>query len=465
MRRLLLLPALALILTPVSAAATWHRISGKVMGTAEQPSLYRTLDGVLHVVWVRRAGDPYDYLDTRIRPNGTIAGRTQILADWEFLNLPKVVRGPSDGMRIVFSGQRNTDSSDPFSTGAIYTTTGTESGMSWAAPNPNHSMSHDHLAGGPVGAAVESDGLVWAAWAGTGALRTHAGVDFDDNPSDVLDETWQDGLAYDPEVAVDAATGALVLGWFSLKDDQHGLYAQQITPGGPLRYVPNSASASKNQAIFQPLGRTEITGRTEAKPGVYMAYCAYPSCGTVRLWRFGASSSRAVGSGQMTGTEVAIAAGPNGRLWVLWMRQNTIWARRSNPSATTFGELVRIKAPGLIQYKLDAEGSRGPLDVFVTAADDDLDLALWHRRLQPGLTLRADPARFGNDRRHAVTFRVRDAGQPVGNATVRVAGRTLHTNANGNAGTTFPRGFREGRYTATATKAGYTRDTARIRVT
>ena len=59
---------------------------------------------------------------------------------------------------------------------------------------------------------------------------------------------------------------------------------------------------------------------------------------------------------------------------------------------------------------------------------------------------------------------MRDAGQPV-DATVKVAGRTLHTGADGNVSTTFARGFREGRYTATATKSGYTKDTARIRVT
>ncbi len=465
MQRLPLLLALFLFAAPAASAATWERISGKTMGTSEQPALYRTSDGVLHVVWVRREGDPYDYVNTRIRLNGTIAGSTQILANWDYLNLPKVIRGPSGGMRVVFSGHRNTTAGDPFSSGAIFTTTGTGSGTSWAAPNPSQSMSNDHLAGGPVGAAVDSGGLAWAAWANTGTLKTHAGVDPDNNPSNDLDQTWQVGGAYDPDLAVDGATGAVVLGWFSLKDDQHGLYAQQIAvPAGSRVYVPNTASASKDQAIFQPLGRTEITGRTQSKPGVYMAYCAYPSCATVRLWKFGASTSRVVGSGQSTGTEVAIAAGSNGRLWVLWMRENTIWARRSNPSATAFGETVKIRAPALIQYKLDAEGSRGPLDVFVTAADDDFALALWHRRLQPGLTLTASPSRFGNDRARSVTFKVRDAGEPVG-ATVKVAGRTLQTGADGNVSTTFARGFREGRYTATATAGGYTKDTASLRVT
>jgi hypothetical protein len=89
--------------------------------------------------------------------------------------------------------------------------------------------------------------------------------------------------------------------------------------------------------------------------------------------------------------------------------------------------------------------------------------AIWHRRLLP-LTLTATPARFNNNRPHTVTFKVRDASQPV-DATVKVAGRTLHTGADGNVQTTFPKGFSEGRYTATATAGGYTNDTAKLRVT
>ena len=99
------------------------------------------------------------------------------------------------------------------------------------------------------------------------------------------------------------------------------------------------------------------------------------------------------------------------------------------------------------------EGSLGTLDVFahVTARGG---LATWHRQVLAGLTLRCTPKKTG------ATCRVTDAGAPVAGAKVRAGGRTATTAGSGVASLSLPKG----RHAVTATKAGYSPASARVRV-
>ena len=99
------------------------------------------------------------------------------------------------------------------------------------------------------------------------------------------------------------------------------------------------------------------------------------------------------------------------------------------------------------------EGSPGPLDLLAHVSARG-GLATWHRQVLPGLTLKCSARKGG------ATCRVTDAGAPVGGVKVRAGGKTATTAGSGVASLTLG----SGRYAATATKAGYSPASARVRV-
>ncbi len=141
-----------------------------------------------------------------------------------------------------------------------------------------------------------------------------------------------------------------------------------------------------------------------------------------------------------------VAAAPEGRLWLMWEVNGTIFAARTNRQATRVGGVNALRAPGSrTVYRLNGEGSAGPLDLLVNDGS-----AFWHQRVLPKLQLAASSRRAGKGR--VVTFRVVDAGDPVSGATVKAGGRTLRTSANGTA---TLKQARAARLKATASRAGY----------
>ena len=148
---------------------------------------------------------------------------------------------------------------------------------------------------------------------------------------------------------------------------------------------------------------------------------------------------------------VGIAAGPDGRLRVMWVGAgNAIYAARSNRSATKFGGVVGVKPPGGTDtvWKIAGEGSRGWLDLFVSVSTPG-SLAYWHMQVLPGLTI----ACAGG-----VGCAVTDAGDPVAGAKVKIGSKAVTTNAKGKASARVA----PGTYTAVASKAGYTSGSTRL---
>ena len=130
----------------------------------------------------------------------------------------------------------------------------------------------------------------------------------------------------------------------------------------------------------------------------------------------------------------------------MWEVNGTIFAARTNRQATRVGGVNALRAPGSrTVYRLNGEGSAGPLDLLVNDGS-----GFWHQQVQPRLQLSATSRKAGEGR--VVTFRVADAGDPVAAATVRAGGRTLRTSANGTA---TLRQATSVRVKATASKTGY----------
>jgi hypothetical protein len=188
--------------------------------------------------------------------------------------------------------------------------------------------------------------------------------------------------------------------------------------------------------------------------GVSLAYCTgYPRCLQVRLWRVGGGAI-VIATGRDI-EDVNLSRGPGGRLWVMWQDSGRLRASRTNAAGTKAGAIVNVPSPPGTSSMWDVfgEGSAGPLDLLAHVSAQG-GLATWHRQVLPGLTLRCLPKRGG------ATCRVTDAGAPVSGAKVKSGGKTATTAGNGTASLALS----SGRKAVTATKAGYSPASARVRV-
>ncbi len=436
---------------PVHAGppGTWTQLSGGNGSNSDQVALARGLDNVLNAVWPAKTGNTKGYRHARVAPNGSlVAAPVAVLDGWSHLANPALVVGLDGSLRLLFAGL----TTGPFS-GRATSATAPPGSSSWTftgalhTDKPVSALSSADL----FGAATKLDGTTVFSW----AANVKVGLD----PTPKLD-LMEGCCAYNSDVAVDAVSGEVVVGWHSNATGQHGYLTRTVDPAlGETRYAPSSAREDR-KASRGSRQRTALTARLGA-PGVYIAYCTgYPSCQTVSVWRHGGGSplvvARATSRTSSVGDLVAIAPGPEGRLWVMWAKgSQRVYATRSNRAATRFGAVVEVKPPvGTSSlWKVAGDGARGPLDLVASASTPG-SLAFWHTQVLPGLSL---ACRGGS----IVSCTVSDAGAPVRGAKVRVGGRTLTTNARGKASADLPAGS----YRAAASKAGYTSASASVRAT
>ncbi len=189
------------------------------------------------------------------------------------------------------------------------------------------------------------------------------------------------------------------IGWYS-NSSAPGLFTRQISPGltSVVRPPGSTVSYAGSQSLLSPDQAMALTGRTGAA-GVFSAYChGYPTCSSVSLWRFGASSAlTAPGSG--SAKKIGIAAAPNGRIWVFWWKSDsrTVRAVRTNTAGTAFGVVrsVTLPAAGIV-WKTAGDAANGRLDLVVSFDPDASGgPRLLHTQVLPGLKLAA-PRRVDN---------------------------------------------------------------------
>jgi hypothetical protein len=441
-----------------ASARFWTRLTATTGRNTDEVAEARTADGTLHVIWLRKNGVGSDLVHTAIDKDGHVSGSpSTILTAWPTLNNPALVVAGGK-LRALFGGQRSTDARDPYSAGALYTATSDATGAAWTL-EPGAKAPSNSVYASPTGATVAKDGTIVTAWAISFALDAHIGLD--PHQPDLKLETRC--CTYQPSLATDSETGEVVLEWYSNISKANGLYAQTLLPSqGTAVYVPGSASESRTESLSADQ-RVGITARRGA-PGIYMGYCSgYPACQTVNVWPYKAEKPMVVE--RAPGARFAnITAGPEGRLWVMWMRSGHLFAARSNRAATRFGPPVTVLPPHGTDYiwKVGGEGSLGPLDLLASMTVASQGLATWHTRVLPPLTLTASPRRFVAAQGAKVDFAVTDVGDPVPGAKISVAGKTLTTDAEGRASLAFPRGTKAGAVTATATMKDYSEAVARI---
>jgi hypothetical protein len=428
------------VLCAVSSAAAgprgqWTRLSGTVINFAE-PGLARTQDGVLHVIYTRRNGSKEDLIHVPVAASGRVGGDSVALGGWSAMSHPDLLRMPDGSLRAFFGGIRSTSAGE--TNNAMNTATAPATGTPWTLKPGKAAQATYAYATGVAGAGLAKDGTPISAWSGTPGLGFHYGVD----PGAPDGKIPQTGCClYTPEIAVDSSSGQAWVGFHSNETDGAGLYANAIGPGGPQGGRRLAAGSVTNRGSIYPGNRASLTGRIGAG-GVFLFFGqGYPTFKTLALWKVDTARPQIVVKADRN-EHANVAAAPDGRLWLMWEVNGTIFATRTNRTATRAGAVNALKAPGSrTVYRLNGEGSAGPLDLIVNDGQ-----GLWHQQVWPKLQLSA--SRSGRN----IVFRVLDAGDPVAGATVKAGGKTLKTAANGQA--TLKQGS-AARVKATASKAGY----------
>ena len=429
----------------------WTRLPGTVINFAE-PGLARTPDGVLHVVYTRKNGTKEDLVHVAVTPAGKVGADSVAFGGWSAMSHPDLLRMPDGTLRAFFGGIRSTAPGE--SNNAMNTATAPAVGIPWTLKAGKAAQATYAYATSVAGAGLAKDGTPISAWSGSPGLGFHYGV----NPGDPDGKIPQSGCClYTPDIGVDAASGQAWVAFHSNESATPGLFVNAIGPGGPQGGRKLAPGSVVGKSSIYPGNRASITGRIGAT-GVYLFFGqGYPTFKTIALWKVDTAKPQIVIKADRN-EHANVAAAPDGRLWLMWEQNGTIYAARTNKAATRAGAVNALKPPsGGTIYRLNGEGSAGPLDLIANVQAGGQQ-GLWHQQVWPKLQLTASTRAVGAGR--TITFRVLDAGDPVAGATVKAGGKTLKTAANGTA---TLRGAPAGSVKATTSKAGYAPATLSIR--
>jgi hypothetical protein len=443
--------ALALVVCATAVAGapgSWTRLPGTVINFAE-PGLARTDDGTLHVLWTRKNGTKEELVHAAVRPNGAVGPAAVALGGWSGMSHPDLLRMPDGSLRAFFGGIRSGSPNEP--NDAMNSATAPAAGTPWTLTTGNVAQSTSAYATSVAGAGLAKDGTPVSSWSTTPGVGYHFGLDPAD--SDVLIKADTCCL-YDPDVGVDASTGAAYVAFWSNQKNAPGVFAQAIAATavkGPRTLAPGSVTSGDSLGAD---GRVPITGRLGA-PGVYVVYGqGYPTFKSIAVWRVGSAKPQLVIKADGA-KHPNVAAAPEGRLWVVWSQGTKIMAARTNRAATRLGPPSVLSSPsGGTVFRLNGEGSAGPLDLIANVSAGGQ--ALWHQQVWPRLSLQATSVKRKSGR--TVRYRVTDAGDAVAGAKVKVGGKTYTTD---KAGVVIVGFSSTAKANAVATKPGYVQATAK----
>lgn len=432
----------------------WTKVSTPTVGIIYAPSLVRTSDGVLHLVYAKDVAGGEQIGHTAIHSNGSIAVQGDVLpTPWSTRDDDPVVIAGGTSLRVVFGG---TQSLDPgyWSDGRMYDATSADGGSSWSLPQEAIGQSHSAYGSYGTAATTLADGTPIAAYPLNNDLVWHVGTG-----EAVPDQSYTSPSCclYDAAMVRDGSN--VWVAWYANGSTAatNGIFAMQIYPtvGTPIKAPGSSVGADSVER-----GRVALAARVGG--GVYAAYCVgYPNCDSIKVWKVGTGTTATVPQSKYA-THVAMSPGPTGRLWVAWTDNiPRVRAVRTGLSGLSMG-VVRTAGmpPGTSEaYSLAVNGTRGRGDLVVNTGD-----ALWHTQVFAGLKLSASPHAWRHGNAQTVKFTVTDAHDPVRGAKVAVGSLHCTTASNGACSLHFGSSFARGKHVAKATHTGYSAATAGLKV-
>jgi hypothetical protein len=452
--RAVALGALVLLASATPAlAAQWLRVTD-TDSTTSGVDVARSGNGALNVLW----GHDKSILNSQVSANGNTASGPHTVFVYENVatGSPALLPAPGGTLRAFFTG---IDASNPQHDCCVSTATSTD-GIGWAVQPTaaSDSTPEGSTAKGNLGGTFFANGTPMSIW-GDQYRGYHVGTS--DQTPDVTFGPDRTATVAGPNAATDGSTGAVAIGWDDLDVGRTQVAFVQPTtspwfPPGPTMSAPGSAGSGGND-------RLEMTGRSDAAAGIFVAYLQ--SNDRPAVWRIGASSPMVLTKRDAVYPGVAMSV--DGRLWAFWHQGHTtgqtrrVFASRSNEKATRFGETVVVKPPrgtndGNV-WSLEGEGTAagGALDLvaLITRNPQGDDVGNYVTRILPGITLRVK--RLDG----AVRFTTFDAGETLA-TKVRFDGEVRKTGPDGKLVIKAA----PGRYRARATHDGYTPITKRVKI-
>ena len=382
----------ALLFPNVAHAATfeWTKI-GPTAANYAQPGLARTSDGILHVAWVAENAVDSGQRDINwvsIDQQGDPGVINAIQTGWSFIEpVPDLVVTPDGSLRALWGGTRSIDPGET-NAGGVSTAIAPASGSPWTLQTGP--VAEGDGFGASIAATFASDGTPFLI---AGNAFVHRSLD----PSAPNSEYHSAGTeAYGANIATDDVSGDVFAIWFSGTAGSPGVFAREVdtatgAPAAPEMLMPGSVTDFEGDGYsINPIARTPLVARPGG--GLYSAFAAgYPSIDRIILWRIGDPTSRTMVRAPSLGEKVAVAATPDGRLWVLWVDESTprpkIYAAVSDDTISSFSAPFSVQVPlsageFVAVFEIDADATADGADVFVNLSDADFSgTSLWHIRL------------------------------------------------------------------------------------
>lgn len=369
----------------VPSAGGWAKLA-VTDSYANQAGMLRLASGKLHLIWrQRQSNGMFSYKTATLSATGKVIATGTALSSWLSLEGdPRLIPG-GPGIRLVFIGGQNTNASDFYSVGAVYTEV-SNGGSAWSLVHA--SMAQHTVLNLGLAAVARADKTPVAAFGLNNTLYYHVGLD----PS--APAASPDGSVTGPvavglqNVALARANdGSIWMAWYEA-GPHRGYYVDRILPtkGTPQR-APGSGTATS--ADNEPFQQVAFVARPSGS--LYLAYCSPTKviqCAHLDLWRVGSSHVATVPtSGTGHAGRVAISTAPGGRLWLAWFDfgSNSVHTVQTGKSGSGFGSVrtVGLPHPAFIFNGLQAEGSQGRLDLIanILVTKPSAHQELWHTQI------------------------------------------------------------------------------------
>ncbi|NPD04566.1 hypothetical protein HN031_07700 [Nocardioides sp. zg-1308] len=410
----------------------WRTVSSGAVDTLSEITLARTADGVLHAVYQQDVGSADELEHAAIATSGSVLARSKPVGTWATLvHNPKLLRTPTGGLRLVFSGLQDTDTANFYSQGHAYDTVSDASGAAWSLQPRALTRFDDAYSGYGTGATTLSDGTAVTAASLNSETHYRVGTIDTTDPAtasaaapDGVASAGAGGYYWHTQLVNSGDTVWMVTYVDGASEASEGIFAQQVHPTpGPVLKAPGSTTGGSSLNPDQTVAAVARPGG-----GVVVAYkTGYPTADAISVWQVGGGVRR-IRSDDVD--QVALDTGSTGRLWLAWVDgSNEVRAARSGPSGLGFGAVQSLGRPGsgadLWRIAVDAS-----LDQGTVLVNDVTTRRVSLRTVEPGLSLSASGG-LRRSRTGSVRVKVTDAGDAVKGARVTGGGDSCTTNARG----------------------------------
>ncbi len=439
------------------AGGGWTKVSTGPVDTLSEITLQRTADGLLHSVYSQDVGSSYSYEHSTLSTSGSVTGHSNVLGTWSALvDNPKLLATASGGLRLVFSGLQDADSTNFYSHGYAYDTVSDSSGAAWAVQPHALTKFGGVYSGYGVGATTLSNGTPVTAGTLNSDISYRVG-DIATTDQNVVTNATADTVytsasccLYDTQLV--NSGDAVWMAWYANGSSEatNGTFVQQVYPAaGPVLKAPGSSNGTDSLSADQTIAMVARPGG-----GVVLAYkMGYPTTTSIGLWQVGAPKAVKV-PGSKGADRVALSTGVTGRMWLAWSTDGSrAYALRTSPTGFRLGAVQSLAAPtrssAMWSIAVDASLNQGTVVV-----NDTTSQSIYSVLVNPGLSLKAKPGKVTVGKAAQVTVTTTDAGAGIAGVKVKGGGDSCTTKASGKCTLSIKAG-KPGKVSVKATKNGY----------